>query len=108
MFPNYSLLLGYQVILVGFSLIYNTSARHERHECDQVGNEQHERDTSVTRVLHEQPECDTRVKKISILITTQVKTYFHIPILTIYQVKYKEWNNFILSTAFGNASFPCV
>ena len=83
MFPNYSLLLGYQVILVGFSLIYNTSARHERHECDQVGNEQHERDTSVIRVLHEQPECDTRVKKISILITTQVKTYFHIPILTI-------------------------
>ena len=104
MFPNYFLLLGYQVILVGPSLIYNTSDT----SATQVGNEQHERDTSVTRVLHEQPECDTRVKKISILITTQVKTYFHIPILTIWQVKYREWNNFVQSTAFGNASFPCV
>ena len=54
------------------SLIYNTSARHERHECN----------TSATRVWH---KCDmsatltTRVRhewKILILITTRGKTYF--------------------------------
>ena len=44
------------------------SARHERHECD----------TSVTRVQLEQHQCDTS-EKILILITAQVKIYFHIP-----------------------------
>ena len=83
------------------SIIYNASARHERHKCK----------TNVTR------DCDTSATRTTrmrhewanfILITTRVKTYFHIPIFTIWQVKdYKEWNNFILSTTLGNASFPC-
>ena len=34
------------------SLIYNMSARHERHECD----------TRATRVLHERHECYTNEK----------------------------------------------
>ena len=51
-------------------------------------------------------ECHTS-EKIIILINTQVKTYFHIPIFTIWQVKdYKERNNFILSATFGNPSSP--
>ena len=82
------------------SLIYNTSVRHERHECNTS-------DTSATRALHERQDCDMGEKNL-ILITTRVKTYFHIPIFTIWQEKdYKERNNFILSTTFGNASFPC-
>ena len=49
----------------------------------------------------------TRVKK-SILITTRVKSYFHTPMFTIWQVKdYKERNNFIQELPFGNALFPC-
>ena len=64
-------------------------------------------ETRATRVLHERYECDTSEKNL-ILITARVKKYYHIPIFTIWQVKdYKEWNNFILSTTFGNASFPC-
>ena len=58
-------------------------------------------------MLKEQHECDTS-EKILILITTRVKIYFHTPIFTTWQVKdYKEGNNFIPSTTFGNASFPC-
>ena len=106
------------------SLIYNTSARYERHECQtsdtsgtRVRHERHEcntqvqhkgctNDTSATRVLHERYGCDTNEKNL-ILIITQIKTYFHIPLFTIWQVKdYKKRNNFILSTTFGNASFP--
>ena len=34
------------------SLVYNTSARHERHECN----------TSATRVLHKRYGCDTSEK----------------------------------------------
>ena len=35
--------------------------------------------------------------EISIFITSRVKTYFHTPILAIWQMKdYKERNNFIL------------
>ena len=94
-------------------LIYNASARHEQHECNtsatRVRHEWHEcyaNDTSVTRVLHERRECDTS-EKILILITTWVKIYFDIPISTIWQVKdYKEKKNFILSTKFWNATFP--
>ena len=72
-------------------------ATHERHKCD----------TSETLVLYERHKCDTS-EKLLILITTRVKTYFHITIFTIWQVKdYKERNNFILSTTFRNASFPC-
>ena len=74
-----------------------TRATHEQHKCD----------TSETLVLYERHECDTS-EKFLILITTPVKTYFHITIFTIWQVKdYKERNNFILSTTFRNASFPC-
>ena len=42
---------------------------------------------------HEWHKCDTS--------TTQIKTYFHSPAFTIWQVKdYKERNNFILKTTF--------
>ena len=69
--------------------------RHDRHKCDK----------SATRVLNERHECDTS-EKLLILITARVKTYFYIPIFTIWQVNdYKERNNFILSTTFTNASF---
>ena len=51
------------------SLIYYTSDRHERHECNtsdanatQVQHQQHECDTKATRVLHEQHECETSEK----------------------------------------------
>ena len=107
------------------SLIYNTSARYERHECQtsdtsgtRVRHERHEcntqvqhkgctNDTSATRVLHERHGCDTNEKNL-ILIITQINTYFQIPLFTIWQLKdYKKRNNFILSTTFGNASFPC-
>ena len=64
-------------------------------------------DTSAIGVIQEQHDCDTS-EKVLILITTRLKTYFHIPISTIWKVKhYKERNNFILSTTFANASFPC-
>ena len=60
----------------GSSLIYKTSARHKRHECDRSDTNatlthecntsetrvQHECDTSATRVLHERHECDTSQK----------------------------------------------
>ena len=92
---------------IGSSLIYNTSARNERHEYD----------TGPTRARHEWRECNTNVigalhehtsEKISILITTRLKRYFHIPIFFVWQVKdYKGEEQFILSTTFGNASFPC-
>ena len=87
------------------SLIYNTSARyerHERHECNTNA-------TLATRARHERQMCDTsatittRVQhewKILMLITTRVKTY-HTLLFTIWQVKdYKERNNFILRTTF--------
>ena len=54
------------------SLFYNTSVRHERHECDAsntstslVRHKQYERDTSdtsATRVLHEQHQSGTSGK----------------------------------------------
>ena len=87
------------------SIPYNTSARHKQHERNTS-------DTSVTRlwhkwdsynrnatwVLHERRECDTSQKSL-ILITTWVKTYFHTPILAIWQMKYcKKSNNFLLRT----------
>ena len=81
----------------------NTSearVRHERHEC-------YKNDTSATRVLVERLECD-RSEKYLILMTIRVKTYFRIPVFTKWQLNdYKERNNFILITTFGNASFPC-
>ena len=63
------------LIYLRSSLIYNTSARHERHKCDtsdtnatRKGHEQHECDTSATRVLHERHECDTSATR-----TTRVR-----------------------------------
>ena len=54
----------------GSSLIYNTSARHERHECDTsatlVTRVRHECDTSATRVLYERHECDTSATLVKI------------------------------------------
>ena len=86
--------------------------RHERHESDtsntsatRVRHEWYKCSTSATRVLHKWNECDTR-EKFLVLITTLVKTYFHIRIFTIWQVKdYRERNNFILSTTFDDSSF---
>ena len=75
-----------------------------------VTNEKHKGDTSATRVLNEPHRYNTSAKRLKNfdLITTRVKTYFRTPIFTIWQVKdYKEWNYFILGTAFGNASFLC-
>ena len=81
--------------IIRSSLSYNTSARHERHECG----------TNATRTTRVQHECDTsdtsatRVRNL-ILITTRVKTYFHTSILAMGQMKdYKE-KNFILRTTF--------
>ena len=103
----------------------DTSARRVWHACDtsatQVRHDCYTNDTSATWVLHEWHKCNTsatrttRVRhecdtseKLLILITARVKTYFHIHIFTIWQVKdYKERNNFILSITFRNASFPC-
>ena len=75
----------------------DTSATWVRHECDTSATRvRHKYDTSAkrtTRVWHEW--------KIFILITALVKTYFHTPIFTIWQVKvYKDRNNFIIGTTF--------
>ena len=82
------------------SLIYKTSARHERHECDTSDTSA----TQTTRVRHEW--------KILILTMTRVKTYFHTLTFTIWQVKdYKERENFVLRITFSKClfSFPkCV
>ena len=68
------------------SIFHNTSAIHGAwHEWD-TNNTGARR---TTQLSHEW--------KILILITTRVKTYFHTPILAIWQMKdYKERNNFIL------------
>ena len=78
------------------SLSYNTSAI-------QGG-------TSVTRATR----CDTSATRTTqarhewkILITTRLKTYFHTPIFTIWQMKdYKERHNFILGPAFCKCLIP--
>ena len=85
----------------GSSQIYNTSARHEQHECDtnatqvqhecnnratRVRYEQHECDTSATRVLQERHECDTsatRVKSFDFNNDTS-KTIFSHPYIYYY------------------------
>ena len=119
--------------IIDLVFFYNTSTRNERHECNtndtsaaRVGKEQYEcnkgetRATRVrpseTRELHEQHQCDTssirttQVRhewEILILITTRVTTYFHTPILAIWQIKdYKERNNFILRNTFWKCLIP--
>ena len=61
-----SLILFLNYSAIKSSLIYNTSARHERHECNTSAtrerHEQHKSDTSATRVLHERQKCDTSEK----------------------------------------------
>ena len=104
----------------GSSLIYNTSARNERHErhkydmsatqATRVRLEQHKCKASATQVLHKWHKCNTSVArttrvwhewKILNLIMTRVKTYFHTPVFTTRKMKdYKERNNFILRTTF--------
>ena len=94
---------------LGSSLFYNTSARYKWHECDT-------NDMSATRVKHERHECDTSTTRttwvrheseILILITTQVKTYFHTPILATWQMKdYKKRNSFILKTTVWKCLVP--
>ena len=81
------------------SLFYNTSTRHERHECALATRMQHECDmnnmseTQTTRVQHK--------RKFLILITTRVKTFFQTPVSAIWQMKYyNERNNVILRTTF--------
>ena len=47
-------------------------------------------------------------RKILVLITTGVKTYFHNPIVAIWQMKdYKERNNSFWELSFGNVLFLC-
>ena len=96
------------------SLIYNTSARHERLECNttptvetRVQHEWDKSDMNATRVQHKCDTCATGMTrvghewKILILIITRVKTYFHTLSVTMWPVKdYKERNNFILRTTF--------
>ena len=73
------------------SLIYNTSIRHERHECDTIA-------TRTIQVRHE--------SKILILIMALVKMCFHTPTFTIWQLKdYMERNNFILRTILWKCLF---
>ena len=109
-----SIILVHLIISSGSSLIYNTSARHKLHECitsdtnatqvTQIQHKQHECNTRATRVLHKRHECNTRTL---ILTTTRIKTYFHSPTFTIWQVKdYKERNNFILRTTFWKCLVP--
>ena len=111
---SHNLRNGFYKIYTWSSLIYNTGARHERHECNtsatRVQHECNMTETKVTRVLHWQYECDTsptrttQVRhewKILILITARVKTYFYALISAIWKVKdYNERNNFILRTTF--------
>ena len=74
------------------SLIYNTSSRHEWHECDTSATRmRHECDTNATQARHECYTNDTSVTRVRhewtilILIATRVKTYFYTLIFTIWQ-----------------------
>ena len=78
-----------------------TLMQHEQHRCNtsetratqvqqydtiattQVRHDCYTNYTSATQVLHEPHECYTS-EKLLILIATPVKTYFHIPIFTIW------------------------
>ena len=96
----------YDVLLTSQpSLFYNTSTRHERHECAWATQMQHECDmnnmseTQTTRVQHK--------RKFLILITTGVKTFFQTPVLAIWQMKYyNERNNVILRTTLWKRVVP--
>ena len=87
-----------------------TRVRHEQHKCNmsttQVRYEWHECNTSAN--MHTTRTTRVRHKwKFLILIRTQVKTYFHTPILAIRQTKdYKEKKISFWELPFENASFP--
>ena len=85
------------------SLIYNTSASHERHDCDMSATwVRHKCGTSITQTTRVQHEW-----KILILIATRLKTYFHTPILAMYQIKdYKERKIVVLRTTFWKCLVP--
>ena len=102
------------------SLIYNTSARHERHECGTNATwGRHEWDTSDTSATQVQHECymnytsATQVKNFDFDNYTSKNIFSHPYIyFTIWKKKdYKERNNFIFRTNFGKSlvSMPkCV
>ena len=93
--------------LVSFTTRVPDTSDTSATRATRIRHEFYTTDMTATRVRHEQHECDTS-EKILIFITARVKAYYHIPIFTIWQVKdCKELNSFILSTTFGNASFPC-
>ena len=98
-------------IFIRSSLIYNASARQERHECDTSDTSatvvQHKA-TLTTRVCHGcymNDKSAARVKNFD-FVTASVKTFFHTLIFTIWQMRdYKEMNNFILRTTFWKYLF---
>ena len=89
------------------SLIYNTSTRHGRHECDTS-------DTNATRERHERHECCTSatrtiwVKNFYFGNYTSKNIFSHPYIYySVWHVKdCKERNNFVQELPFVNASFP--
>ena len=100
-------------VLQWSSLFYNTSARHERRECNtndtspiRGQHEQHECNMSETGATWVPHECNTndmsvaRVKNFDFDNDTSENIFSH-PILAIWQMKdYKERTNFILRTTF--------
>ena len=80
------------------SLFYNTIARHERHE-------RHECNTNAIQTARVQDERG-EFRNFD-FDKTHVTTYFHISILTIWQMKhYKEKDNFILRITFSKCLVP--
>ena len=86
-----------------------TQVGHERNVCDTSDT----RETWATRKIHECDATATRTTrewhewKISILITTRMKTYFHTPILAIWKMKhYEERKSFVTGTTFWKYLFP--
>ena len=105
------------------SLIYNMSARQERHECDtsatqatRVWHERRDSDTSETIARHywdtsdtsaaRVQECDTNDTSVTGVKNFDFKmarreTFFHTPILAMWQMKrYKERKTFILRITY--------
>ena len=92
------------------SLLYNTSARHERHECDtndtsatkttQVQHELDTSDTSATQLWHECYTNDTSGTRVRIFDFDNDKSekIFSHPYISY--MANERWNNFILRTTF--------
>ena len=102
------------------SLIYNTCARHERHECDtsdtnvtRVQHYPHEWDTSATPVQHECYTNDTsaiQVKNLDFDNSTSKNIFSHpyIYYMASERLFYKMRNNFILRTTFWKCLFHAI